>query len=184
MRNARVGAGRIGSRRHARHSSDLETTGQSDRSGPAAFSGGGGPVKRRGKWHIQVYTRLSVIEGSGPGEGGAERLCSTTSEGRRRRSAEQPGFDTLLTCPTGKAYVKISGADTAARRSRRTTRTVAPLAKALMGESATHLWGATGRIGVARGPPPGHRISRRLWQSMTADIEQLTPVAPDAACAR
>ena len=165
---------------------NLETTGQSD---PAVarqrFQEAVDRIKRRGKWHIQVYTRLSVIEGikdqvmAAPVPvvfdhfGGAQAALGVS----------QPGFDTLLNLVrTGKAYVKISAPYRSSMKPPDYA-DVAPLAKALIGANPQRiLWGSDW-------PHPASPVAHRpvteitpLWQVDDGRIlNQLPAWAPDAA---
>jgi len=164
---------------------NLETTGQSD---PAVarqrFQEAVDRIKRRGKWHIQVYTRLSVIEGikdqvmAAPMPvvfdhfGGAQAALGVT----------QPGFDTLLNLVrTGKAYVKISAPYRSSTKPP-DYEDVAPLAKALIGANPQRiLWGSDW-------PHPASPVAHRpvteitpLWQVDDGRILNQLPLwAPDA----
>jgi predicted TIM-barrel fold metal-dependent hydrolase len=123
---------------------NLETTGQTD-PGVARrrFQAAIERIKTR-KWHIQIYTRLSVIEGIK-----SEAIASPVpvvfdhfGGAQASLGVQQPGFDALLDLVRrGTAYVKIS----AAYRSSTQTpdyRDVAPLAKALIAANPQRiLWG-------------------------------------------
>ncbi|MGC1186277.1 MAG: amidohydrolase family protein [Candidatus Acidiferrales bacterium] len=96
------------------------------------------------KWHVQIYTRLSVIESlkdqvmASPVPvvfdhfGGAQAALGTV----------QPGFSTLLSLvKSGKAYVKISGAYRSSTLAPDYA-DVAPLAKELIAANSERiLWG-------------------------------------------
>jgi predicted TIM-barrel fold metal-dependent hydrolase len=165
---------------------NLETAGQSD---PAVarqrFQVAVDRIKNRGKWHIQVYTRLSVIEGikemvmAGPMPvvfdhfGGAQAALGVS----------QPGFDTLLNLVrTGKAYVKLSAPYRSSTQAPDYA-DVAPLAKALIAANPQRmLWGSDW-------PHPASPVAHRpvteitpLWQVDDGRIlNQFAVWAPDAA---
>src|SRR5882762_5158738 len=140
---------------------NLETMGQSD---PAVarqrFQEAVDRIKRRGKWHIQVYTRLSVIEGIKDQvqqriDAGCVRPLRRGASGARRhparlRYAAEPG-------PDGQSVRQNFGAvpefhAPAGLRGRRAAGEGADWR-----ESATHFVGKRlATSGVARGPPPGH----------------------------
>lgn len=124
---------------------NMETAGQSD---PALarqrLAAAVERIKAR-QWHIQIYTRLSVIEGikdqvmAAPMPvvfdhfGGAEAALGI----------HQPGFDTLLNLVrSGQAYVKISAPYRSSTQAPDYPE-VAPLAKALIAANPQRmLWGS------------------------------------------
>jgi predicted TIM-barrel fold metal-dependent hydrolase len=127
---------------------NLETTGVIDpavcrQRVQAAIERIGGRMKGR-NWHIELYTRLSVVEAlkdiitASPVQieidhfGGAEA----------RLGVAQPGFDTLLgLVRSGKAYVKISAPYRSSTQAPDYP-DVAPLAKALIAANPQRiLWG-------------------------------------------
>ena len=124
---------------------NLETAGQSD---PAIsrklFQAAVDRIKNRPNWHIQVYTRLSVIEGIKDQVMAAPMPVVFDHFGgaQARLGVGQPGFDTLLNLTrTGKAYVKISGAYRSSTQSPDYA-DVVPLAKALIAANPQRmLWG-------------------------------------------
>jgi predicted TIM-barrel fold metal-dependent hydrolase len=125
---------------------NLETTGQSD---PAVarqrFQEAVDRIKRRSKWHIQVYTRLSVIEAIKDQVTAAPMPIVFDHFGGAQAAlgVSQPGFDTLLNLVrSGKAYVKISAPYRSSTKPPDYA-DVAPLAKALIGANPQHiLWGS------------------------------------------
>jgi predicted TIM-barrel fold metal-dependent hydrolase len=166
---------------------NLETSGVSD---PAVarrqFTAAVERIKGRSKWHIQIYTRLSVIEGikdlvmSAPMPvvfdhfGGAQGPLGI----------HQPGFDTLLNLVrTGKAYVKISAPYRSSTKAPDYP-DVEPLAKALIAANPQRiLWGSDwphpGSTQV-----PGRKFTdlSPLQQIDDGRVMNLLPVwAPDAA---
>jgi predicted TIM-barrel fold metal-dependent hydrolase len=165
---------------------NLETTGQSD---PAVarqrFQEAVDRIKRRGKWHIQVYTRLSVIEGIKEQVMAAPMPVVFDHFGGAQAAlgVGQPGFDTLLNLVrTGKAYVKISAPYRSSTRPPDYA-DVAPLAKALIGANPQRiLWGSDW-------PHPASPVAHRpvteitpLWQVDDGRIFNQLPIwAPDAA---
>jgi predicted TIM-barrel fold metal-dependent hydrolase len=165
---------------------NLETTGQSD---PVVarqrFQEAVDRIKRRSKWHIQVYTRLSVIEGIKEQVMAAPMPVVFDHFGGAQAAlgVSQPGFDTLLNLvQTGKAYVKISAPYRSSTHPPDYA-DVAPLAKALIGANPQRiLWGSDW-------PHPASPVAHRpvteitpLWQVDDGRIlNQLPAWAPDAA---
>jgi predicted TIM-barrel fold metal-dependent hydrolase len=163
---------------------NLETTGQSD---PAVarqrFQETVDRIKRRGKWHIQVYTRLSVIEAIKDQVTAAPMPIVFDHFGGAQAAlgVSQPGFDTLLTLVrSGKAYVKISAPYRSSTKPPDYA-DVAPLAKALIGANPQHiLWGSDW-------PHPASPVAHRpvteitpLWQVDDGRIFNQLPIwAPD-----
>ena len=100
-------------------------------------------VKDRG-WHVQVFTRLSIIVAL------SDQLASQPvplvfdhfGGARAQLGTEQPGFSALITLvKSGKAYVKISGSYRASDKAPDYA-DVAPLAKALIAANAERIvWG-------------------------------------------
>jgi len=165
---------------------NLETTGQAD---PAVarqrFQEAVERIKRRSRWHIQVYTRLSVIEGIKEQVMAAPMPIVFDHFGGAQAAlgVEQPGFDTLLKLVrTGKTYVKIS-APYRSSTKRPDYADVAPLAKALIAANPQHiLWGSDW-------PHPASPVAHRavteitpLWQVDDGLIFNQLPLwAPEAA---
>src|SRR6202158_748666 len=165
---------------------NLETSGQSD---PAVarqrFQEAVERIKRRSKWHIQVYTRLSVIEGIKDQVMAAPMPVVFDHFGGAQAAlgVSQPGFDTLLDLVRkGKAYVKIS-APYRSSTQLPDYADVAPLAKALIAANPQRiLWGSDW-------PHPASPVAHRpvtditpLWQVDDGRIFNHLPVwAPDAA---
>jgi predicted TIM-barrel fold metal-dependent hydrolase len=125
---------------------NLETSGQSD---PAVarqrFQEAVDRIKRRSRWHIQIYTRLSVIEGIKDQVMAAPMPVVFDHFGGAQAplGIGQPGFDTLLNLVrTGKAYVKISAPYRSSTQAPDYP-DVAPLAKALIAANPQRmLWGS------------------------------------------
>jgi predicted TIM-barrel fold metal-dependent hydrolase len=90
---------------------NLETAGQTDPEiGRKRFQAAVERIKNR-KWHIQIYARLSVIEGIKEQVAAAPMPVVFDHFGGSQAApgVEQPGFSSLLNLlRTGKAYVKIS----------------------------------------------------------------------------
>jgi predicted TIM-barrel fold metal-dependent hydrolase len=163
---------------------NLETTGQSD---PAVarqrFQEAVDRIKRRSKWHIQVYTRLSVIEAIKDQVTAAPMPIVFDHFGGAQAAlgVSQPGFDTLLSLVrSGKAYVKISAPYRSSTKPPDYA-DVAPLAKALIGANPQHiLWGSDW-------PHPASPVAHRpvtevtpLWQVDDGRIFNQLPIwAPD-----
>jgi predicted TIM-barrel fold metal-dependent hydrolase len=124
---------------------NLETSGVTD---PVAsrqrFAVAVERLKNR-NWHIQIYTRLSVIESLKDQIAAAPMPVVFDHFGGAQAALglEQPGFSTLLNLVrTGKAYVKISGAYRASTKAPDYP-DVAPFAKALIAANPQRiLWGS------------------------------------------
>ena len=124
---------------------NLETSGQAD---PAVarqrFQAGVARIKGRKSWHIQVYARLSVIEGIADLIRAAAMPVVFDHFGGAKAALglAQPGFETLLKLlRSGTAYVKISGAYRSSTLAPDYP-DVVPLAKALIAENPQRiLWG-------------------------------------------
>ena len=124
---------------------NLETAGETDPAlGRKRFQAAVERIKNR-KWHIQIYARLSVIEGikdlvaAAPMPVVFDHFAGTQAA----PGVDQPGFRDLLgLVQSGKAYVKIS----APYRSSTITPDfpdVAPIAKALVAANPQRiLWGS------------------------------------------
>jgi predicted TIM-barrel fold metal-dependent hydrolase len=163
---------------------NLETTGQSD---PAVarqrFQEAVDRIKRRSKWHIQVYTRLSVIEAIKDQVTAAPMPIVFDHFGGAQAAlgVSQPGFDTLLNLVrSGKAYVKISAPYRSSTKPPDYA-DVTPLAKALIGANTQRiLWGSDW-------PHPASPVAHRpvtevtpLWQVDDGRIFNQLPLwAPD-----
>jgi len=123
---------------------NLETFGQTD---PAAvrrrFENAVRRVKPR-KWHIQIYTRLSVIEGLREQieAAGIPIVFDHFGGARASLGVDQPGFKALVDLVRGgSTYVKISGAYRSSDKSPDYA-DATPLAKALIAANAERiLWG-------------------------------------------
>jgi predicted TIM-barrel fold metal-dependent hydrolase len=124
---------------------NLETAGETDpAAGRKRFQDAVERIKGR-KWHIQIYARLSVIEGIKDQVAAAPMPVVFDHFGGMQAALGpgQPGFSSLMTLiRTGKAYVKISAP------YRASTNTpdypdVAPLARALVASNPERiLWGS------------------------------------------
>ena len=97
------------------------------------------------KWHIQIYTRLPVIESLHKEMAAAPVSVVLDHFGGARASlgTSQMGFDTMLDLVrSGKAYVKISGAYRSSDKPPDYP-DIAPLAKALIAANAERIvWGS------------------------------------------
>jgi predicted TIM-barrel fold metal-dependent hydrolase len=164
---------------------NLETAGQTDPAlGRQRFAAAVERLKAR-KWHIQIYTRLSVIEGIKDQVMAAPMPVVFDHFGGAQASLglRQPGFDTLLNLVrTGKAYVKISAPYRSSTQAPDFA-DVAPLAKALIAANPQRmLWGSDWPHPAP--PVPGHPLSdiTPLWQIDDGRVLNQLPVwAPDAA---
>ena len=165
---------------------NLETSGQTD---PAvarqSFLTAVARIKNRPTWHIQIYTRLSMIEAINDLVMAAPMPVVFDHFGGAQGplGVEQPGFPTLVSLVrAGKAYVKVS----APYRSSTLLpdyADVAPLAKALISANPQRIvWGSDW-------PHPGAPVAHRpiteitpLWQVDDGRIFNQLPVwAPDPA---
>lgn len=163
---------------------NLETSGQGD---PAVarqrFEAGVERIKDRKHWHIQVYARLSVIEGAVDLINAAPMPVVFDHFGGAKAAlgVAQPGFETLLKLlRSGKAYVKISGAYRSSTLAPDYP-DVVPLAKALIAENPQRvLWGTDW-------PHPSQVPGQRMEVSPLLQIDdgrlfnQLAVWAPEAA---
>lgn len=123
---------------------NLETAGQTDPEfGRRRFQAAVDRVKG-GKWHIQIYTRLSVIEGmkdllaASPVPVVFDHFAGVDAA----LGMSQPGFDTFLgLLRSGKIYVKISAPYRASKLADYAD--VAPVAKAFLAANPRRiLWGS------------------------------------------
>jgi predicted TIM-barrel fold metal-dependent hydrolase len=125
---------------------NLETLGQSD---PAVarqrFLAAVSRIKKRANWHLEVYTRLSVIETMVDLVAAAPVPIVFDHFGGAKSSlgVQQPGFDTLLMLvQTGRAYVKVSAPYRSSSKAPNYP-DLAPLAKALIAANPRRiLWGS------------------------------------------
>jgi len=162
---------------------NLETAGQTDP----------GPIRQRfqasvdrikgGKWHIQIYTRLSVIEAlkdqlaAAPMPIVFDHFAGVQSE----LGTGQPGFDTFVNLlKMGKVYVKISAPYRSSKLPDYSD--VAPIAKAFIAANPRRiLWGSDW---PHPGPPvPGRSISEitPFYKIDDGKVLNLLPTwAPDA----
>ena len=124
---------------------NLETAGQTDPAlGRRRLQMAIERIKGRG-WHVQIYTRLSVIEGMGDMVMGAPVPIVFDHFGGAQAALgiAQPGFDTLLKLVrAGKAYVKISAPYRSSTQAPDYP-DVAPLAKVLIGANVQRMLWAT-----------------------------------------
>ena len=164
---------------------NLETAGQTDPEiGRKRFQNAVERIKGR-KWHIQIYARLSVIEGikdqvaAAPMPVVFDHFAGTQAA----PGIEQPGFNSLVSLlRSGKAYVKIS----APYRSSTLAPDypdVAPIAKAMVAANPQRiLWGSDWpHPGI---PVPGRDNSEitPFFQIDDGRILNLLPAwVPDAA---
>jgi predicted TIM-barrel fold metal-dependent hydrolase len=124
---------------------NLETAGQTDPEiGRKRFQAAVERIKGR-KWHIQIYARLTVIEGIKDLVASAPMPVVFDHFGGMQAAlgAEQPGFASLMTLiRTGKAYVKISAPYRTSIEAPEYP-DVAPLARALVASNPERiLWGS------------------------------------------
>jgi predicted TIM-barrel fold metal-dependent hydrolase len=124
---------------------NLETAGQTDPEiGRKRFQAAVERIKTR-KWHIQIYARLSVIEGIKDLVAAAPMPVVFDHFGGMQAGlgADQLGFSSLMTLVrTGKAYVKIS-APYRSSTDAPDYPDVAPLARALVASNPQRiLWGS------------------------------------------
>lgn len=163
---------------------NLETGGETD---PAVarrrFHAGVERIRGRKNWHLQVYARVSVIEGIADLLEAAPMPVVFDHFGGAKAAlgVAQPGFGTLLQLVrSGKAYVKISGAYRSSTLAPDYP-DVVPLAKALLAENPHRiLWGTDW-------PHPSQVAGRKIEISPLLLIDdgrlfnQLAVWAPDPA---
>jgi predicted TIM-barrel fold metal-dependent hydrolase len=165
---------------------NLETSGVSD---PAIsrqrFAAAIERVKNR-KWHIQMYTRLSVIESLKDQVAASPVPVVFDHFGGMQASLglAQPGFPTLVNLVrTGKAYVKISGAYRSSTKAPDYP-DVAPFAKALIAANPQRIvWGSDWPHPDSS-QVPGRKVTDLAPLSQIDDgalLNQLPVWAPDAA---
>ena len=137
------------------------------------------------KWHIQIYTRLPVIESLHEDVMAAPVPVVFDHFGGARASlgTSQAGFGTLLDLVhSGKAYVKISGAYRSSDKPPDYP-DVAPLAKALIAANAERIvWGSDWPHPTG-GALPGHTATDLAPLLQIDDgrlLNQLVVWAPDA----
>jgi predicted TIM-barrel fold metal-dependent hydrolase len=164
---------------------NLETAGQTDPEiGRKRFQAAVERIKGR-KWHIQIYARLTVIEGIKDLVAAAPMPVVFDHFGGMQAALgpDQPGFSSLMTLlRTGKAYVKISAPYRASTEAPDYP-DVAPLAKALIGSNPQRiLWGSDWpHPGI---PVPGRSTSEitPFFQIDDGRVLNLLPTwVPDAA---
>ena len=124
---------------------NLETAGQTDPEiGRRRFQAAVNRIKNR-KWHIQIYARLSVIEGIKTQVDAAPMPVVFDHFGGMQAALgpDQPGFASLMTMVrTGKAYVKISAPYRSSTEAPDYP-DVAPIARALVASNPQRiLWGS------------------------------------------
>ena len=124
---------------------NLETAGQTDPEiGRKRFQAAVERIKGR-KWHIQIYARLSVIEGIKDLVAAAPMPVVFDHFGGMQAAlgGDQPGLASLMTLiRTGKAYVKISAPYRSSMEAPDYP-DVAPLARALVASNPERiLWGS------------------------------------------
>ena len=164
---------------------NLETAGQTDPEiGRQRFQAAVERIKGR-KWHIQIYARLSVIEGIKNQVASAQMPVVFDHFGGMQAAlgADQPGFASLMTLlRTGKSYVKISAPYRASSLAPDYP-DVAPLARALVASNPERiLWGSDWpHPGI---PVPGRSNSEitPFFQIDDGQVLNLLPKwVPDAA---
>ena len=163
---------------------NLETSGQTDPEvGRKRFQAAVERIKGR-KWHIQIYARLTVIEGIKDLVASAPMPVVFDHFGGMEAAlgADQKGFASLLTLVrTGKAYVKISAPYRASTLPPDYT-DVAPLARVLVASNPQRiLWGSDWpHPGI---PVPGRSLNEitPFFQIDDGHVLNLLPVwVPDA----
>jgi predicted TIM-barrel fold metal-dependent hydrolase len=164
---------------------NLETAGQTDPEiGRKRFQAAVERIKGR-KWHIQIYARLSVIEGIKTLVADAPMPVVFDHFGgvEAALGANQPGFSSLMTLVrTGKAYVKISAPYRSSTEAPDYP-DVSPIARALVASNPERiLWGSDWpHPGL---PVPGRSLAEitPFFQIDDGHILNLLPTwVPDAA---
>jgi predicted TIM-barrel fold metal-dependent hydrolase len=166
---------------------NLETSGVSDPGlARQRFMAAAARIKSRSKWHIQIYTRLSVIEAIKDLVMAAPMPIVFDHFGGAQgpQGVHQPGFDTLLNLVrTGKVYVKISAPYRSSTKAPDYP-DVTPLAKALIAANPQRmLWGSDWPHPDST-QVPGRKFTDTapLWQIDDGRVLNLLPLwAPDAA---
>jgi len=164
---------------------NLETAGETDPEiGRKRFQAAVERIKGR-KWHIQIYARLTVIEGISDLVAGAPMPVVFDHFGGMQAAlgGDQPGFASLMRLVrTGKAYVKISAPYRSSIEAPDYP-DVAPLARALIASNPERiLWGSDWpHPGI---PVPGRKNSEitPFFQIDDGRVLNFLPVwVPDAA---
>jgi len=164
---------------------NLEALGQTE---PGAvrqrFLSAAARVQRR-KWHIQIYTRLSVIESlrEQVSAAGIPIVFDHFGGARASLGVDQPGFKALLDLVRGgSAYVKISGAYRSSDKSPDYA-DAAPLARGLIAANAQRILWGTDWPHPNSVPPAGQAVDvvTPLFQIDDGRLlNQLAIWAPDA----
>jgi predicted TIM-barrel fold metal-dependent hydrolase len=165
---------------------NLETFGQTD---PARvrqrFLNAVERMKPR-KWHIQIYTRLSVIEGLREqiAAAGIPIVFDHFGSARASLGVDQPGFKALVDLVRGgSTYVKISGAYRSSDKPP-DYGDATPLAKALIGANPERILWGTDWPHPNSTPPAGQAVDVVTPLLQVDDgrlLNQLTIWAPDEA---
>jgi predicted TIM-barrel fold metal-dependent hydrolase len=165
---------------------NLETGGQTDPAvGRQRLQSAIARIKGRG-WHIQIYTRLSVIAGLTDQASVSPVPIVFDHFGGAQASlgVGQPGFDRLLTLVrSGHAYVKISGSYRSSTEAPDYP-DVAPLAKALVAANPQRILWGTDWPHPDSSPVAGRKATDLAPLLQIDDgrvFNQLTVWAPDAA---
>jgi predicted TIM-barrel fold metal-dependent hydrolase len=163
---------------------NLETSGQTDpEAARARLRATIARVKPRG-WHVQLYTRLSVIEAIGDEIRGSDVPIVVDHFGGAQASGgvAQPGFQTLVgLVQSGKAYVKISGAYRCSSNGPDYD-DVAPLARALVAANPQRIvWGTDWPHPDSSRARPAMEVSPRLPIDDVRLLNRLAVWVPDAA---
>ena len=168
---------------------NLETAGQTDPNvGRARFQTATARLGQRA-WHIQIFTRPSVIERIEDLVQASRMPVVFDHFGGTQAAGgiQQPGFQALLRLVrSGRAYVKISGAYRVSRQGPEYA-DVVPLAKALIAANPDRILWGTDWPHVNSTPGPGQSVSEVLPHLRIDDgrlLNQLAVWAPDAALRR
>ncbi len=168
---------------------NLETAGQTDPNvARQRFRQRRARLDRR-NWHIQIFTRPSVIERiEDLAQAGRIPLVFDHFGGTQPAGGiDQPGFQALLRLvKSGRAYVKISGAYRVSTQGPDYA-DVVPLAKALIAANPDRILWGTDWPHVNSTPGPGQSFSEMLPHLRIDDgrlLNQLAVWAPDAALRR
>jgi predicted TIM-barrel fold metal-dependent hydrolase len=164
---------------------NLETFGQSD---PALarqrVQAAIHRIKNRRTWHLQIYTRLSVIEAIADQVTSARMPIVFDHFGgaQAELGTRQPGFATLVKLvQSGKAYVKVSAAYRSSKQAPDYP-DVAPLAKALITANPQRiLWGTDWPHPSQVPGRPAAEISPHFQIDDGRVFNQFALWAPDAA---
>jgi predicted TIM-barrel fold metal-dependent hydrolase len=164
---------------------NLETAGQADPSlARRRFKGAADRLKTRRNWHMEIYTRLSVIEAIKEDVVASPVPVSFDHFGGAQGAlgVHQPGFDVLLSLVhSGKAYVKVSAPYRSSKQAPDYP-DVVPLAKALIAANPQRITWGTDWPHPQQIPGHSSQEITPLYQIDDGrDLNQVAVWAPDPA---